>query len=306
MTLTFHRPTPALEELVDAGQTMQTLARGLGFTEGPVWSPSEQVLRFSDISGDTRYRWSEQGGVEVDLRPNRKGNGMVHDAAGNLLVCEHASSALVRFGADGRRVVVVDRYRGMELNSPNDVVTRSDGSVYFSDPTYGRMDGPHGVAREPSPLGFQGVFRVPPGGGEAELVVRPAEFSQPNGLCFSPDEKFLYVDDLTGVRCFEVATDGSLGPARVVRGDMSPAAHPGRAGGPDGMRCDEQGNLWCTGPGGVWVLRPDGELLGVIATPEVCANLVWGGPDWRTLFLTTSTSLRSLRTRVGPAPLPYH
>ncbi|BDZ45498.1 SMP-30/gluconolactonase/LRE family protein [Naasia aerilata] len=201
---------------------------------------------------------------------------------------------------DGRQEVVAFHFQGTYLNSPNDVVARSDGTVYFSDPDYGRWDHVVGVHR-PLELGFQGVFLVPAGGGETRLVVDRAEFNQPNGLCFSPDESVLYVDDLDGVRAFDVAPDGTLSRPRTLATGMGDTAVPGR-GNPDGMRCDERGNVWVTARGGIWVLSPDGELLGVVETPETPANLVWGGEDWRTLFVCMSTTVRTLETRVGPPP----
>jgi sugar lactone lactonase YvrE len=306
MTLAVSRQTSGLADLVDLDAELRVIADGFAFTEGPAWSPAEGVLRFSDIPGNTRWRWNDSDGAAVDLHPTNKANGMVHDREGRLLVCEHASSCLVRFGSDGSREVIADRYQGMELNSPNDVITRSDGSIYFSDPAYGRSTNPTGNNRPPSPLGFRGVFRIPPGGGEPVLVVARDEFDQPNGLCFSPDESILYIDDLPGIKAFDVSADGSLGPARVLRDDMGTPPGAARNGAPDGMRCDELGNVWCGAHGGVWVLDPAGEVIGIIETPEVCANLTWGGADLHTLFLTTSTSVRALRTRVGPTHLPYH
>ena len=305
MTLAVSKSTPGLAELVDLDAELRVVADGFAFTEGPAWNPAEGVLRWSDIPGDTRWRWSEAEGAAVDVHPSHKANGSVFDGHGGLLVCEHATSSLVRY-ADGARTVIADRYQGKELNSPNDVITRSDGTIYFSDPDYGRRDTPTGNGREPSPLGFKGVFRIAPGGGEPVLVVDRDEFDQPNGLCFSPDESILYIDDVTGVKAFDVAPDGSLGPARVLRDDMGTPAGEPRNGAPDGMRCDELGNIWCGAYRGVWVLDPTGEVLGILEMPEICANLTWGGADLHTLFLTTSTSLRALRTRVGPAPLPYH
>lgn len=305
MTLNFTRTSAKVGELISADQDWRVIASGLAFTEGPAWNPAEQVLRWSDIPGSARWRWSEADGPSVEREPTDKSNGMVYDGEGRLLVCEHGTSCLVRFGADGVREVIADRYQGMELNSPNDVVTRSDGSVYFSDPTYGRSDRPAGVSRPPSPLGFQGVYRVPPGGGDPVLVVDSDEFRQPNGLAFSPDESVLYIDDVTGVKAFDVAADGSLGPARVLRDDMGTPDGATPNGAPDGMRVDEAGHIWCTARGGVWILEPSGEVIGVLETPEVCANLTWGGADLHTLFFTTSTTVHALRTLVGPPGLPY-
>ncbi|MBO0686555.1 MAG: SMP-30/gluconolactonase/LRE family protein, partial [Candidatus Dormibacteraeota bacterium] len=171
---------------------------------------------------------------------------------------------------------------------------------------YGRMNSRMGSQRE-SELGFQGVYRIQAeGGGEAELLVAEGEFDSPNGLCFSPDESILYVDDTRRreVKAFDVAADGTLSGARVLLGGIG--SGEGARGAPDGMKCDEQGNVWVTGPGGVWVISPQGAHLGVIETPESTANLAWGGPAWRSLFFTSSTAVHRLETKVAAAPLPYH
>lgn len=291
----------AIGHLLLPDQDLVVIASGFRFTEGPVWDPERQSLLFSDIQNDTRWRWTEAGGAAIVARPNRIGNGMARSRDGSLLVCEHVTSSVVRELPDGHSQVVAFHHEGTYLNSPNDVVERSDGSVYFTDPDYGRWDHAVGVAR-PFELGFHGVYLVPPGGGPTQLVVGRDEFDQPNGLCFSPDESVLYINDLEGIRAFDVADDGTLGNGRTFHTGMGDTAIPGN-GNPDGMRCDELGNVWCTARGGVWVLDPNGELIGIIETPETSANLTWGGDDWRTLFVCTSTTVRTLRTLVGPAPL---
>ena len=304
MALRLIEATDALGELVDTDAELRKLADGFVFTEGPVWNRDGRFLLFSDIQNDTRWRWSEESGATVEARPNFIGNGMVYAANGDLLVCEHVTSSVVRIRPNSDRAIIAFHYAGTYLNSPNDVVERSDGSIYFSDPNYGRWDHPVGVARK-FELGFQGVFRVPPGGGDIELLVAEDEFEQPNGLCFSPDESVLYVNDLQHVKAFDVAPDGSLGKGRVFCDGMGSDDIPG-TGNPDGMKVDALGNLWCAARDGVWVLSPDGDLLGIIETPEVTANLAWGGSDWQSLFLCTSTSLHVLETNVASAPLPYH
>jgi gluconolactonase len=288
-------------ELLDG--EVERLATGFGFTEGPIWNAAGEFLLFSDMPGDVRRRWSEASGVSEVMRPANKCNGMVYDAGGSLLVCEHSTSALVRERADGTRETVASHFRGKELNSPNDVVTRSDGAIYFTDPWYGRRH-PHGLERERE-LGFQGVYRIPRG-GELELVVAEDEFSMPNGLCFSPDESRLYVDDTPNalIRVYDVEADGSLSGGRVFRDGIG--SGDADSGVVDGMKCDERGNVWVTGPDGVWIFDPTGERIGVIEVPEIVANLAWGGPDWRTLFLTASTSVYRIRTNVASARLPYH
>jgi gluconolactonase len=299
--------TPALDSLIDPAAELRCLGEGYQFTEGPVWSVREQCLYFSDIPGDVRWRWTEAGGMEVAETPTFKGNGMAFDGDGHLLVCEQVSSCLVRLRPGHGRELVAYHYRGAYLNSPNDVVTRiSDGSIYFTDPDYGRWNDWIGQERSRNGVGFRGVYRVPPGGGDLELLVAEDEFDQPNGLCFSPDEALLYVNDSSArnVKVFDVAADGSLGPGRLLREGIGSGVP--REGNVDGMECDERGNVWVTGPGGVWVLTPEGEHLGTVATPEVCGSLAWGGADLHTLFLTTTTTVHAVRTLVGPAPLPYH
>ncbi len=296
--------TDALAELIDPAAELTCIGRGYEFTEGPVWHPRERCLYFSDIPGDTRWRYSDERGLEVAARPTFKGNGMALDVEGNLLVCEQVSSCLVRFRAGGERELVAFHYQGRYLNSPNDVVVRaSDGAIYFTDPDYGRWNDWIGCERNRL-LGFRGLYRVPHVGGDVELLVAEDEFDQPNGLCFSPDESILYVNDSgrCQVKAFDVAADGSLSNGRVLIDGVGTGVP--REGNVDGMECDERGNVWVTGPGGVWVLTPDGERIGVVETPEVCGSLCWGGADLRTLYLMTSTSVHAVRTLVGPAPLP--
>src|SRR5215468_10157534 len=200
--LPFAQATDALDKLIDRDQDLRLLGTGFGFTEGPAWNTPGNYLVFSDIPGDRRWRWSEQRGMELMAWPTYKGNGMAYEPDGSLLVCEQVTSSLIRIRPDGLRQVVACHYGGKYLNSPNDVVVRSDGSIYFTDPNYGRWDCWVGVGRK-CDLDFQGVFRVPPGGGDLQLVVDPGEFSQPNGLAFSPDESVLYVDDMNDLKAFD-------------------------------------------------------------------------------------------------------
>ena len=234
-----------------------------------MWNGAGRFLLFSDMPGDSRRRWDEQSGVRVVKQPSNKGNGLTYEASGDLLVCEHSTSMVVRERVDGTRETVASHYGGRELNSPNDVVVSSDGSIYFSDPTYGRMPG-FGVERAQD-LNFQGVYRVPPSGGDVRLLVD--DFEQPNGLCFSPDESLLYINDSPRalIKVFDVAADGSIGNGRIFfdkigSGDID-------EGIPDGMKCDERGNIYVTGPGGVWVISPTAKLLGRIPVPENVGNI---------------------------------
>jgi gluconolactonase len=294
----------AIYELVEEGSAVDRVATGFTFTEGPIWHPDGYLL-FSDMPGDVRRKYTPGQGVEEVMRPAFKCNGMTLDANLDLIVCEHVTSALWRERRDGSRELLAYHYEGKYLNSPNDVCVRSDGTIYFSDPWYGRMPG-FGIERERE-LGWQGVFRIPPGGGpeDVELVVDKDEFEQPNGVCFSPDESLVYINDTpkAHIKVFEVDQDGSLSNGRVFAEGIGSGVI--EEGIPDGMKCDEQGNIWVTGPGGIWIISAGGEHLGVIKVPENTGNLTWGGEDWRTVFIPSSTSLYTIRSKVGPRREPY-
>jgi gluconolactonase len=297
----------ALWELIDEGAEVEQLGTGFTFTEGPIWNPDGQFLLFSDMPGDARRRWDERDGVQVVASPSNKGNGMTIDLEGRLLVCEHSTSSLARMDPDGRgggREVLASHYQGKELNSPNDVIVHSSGAIYFSDPWYGRMP-VFGVERDRE-LGFQGVYRVAPDGGDPELVVREHQFEMPNGLCFSPGESLLYINDTThaNISVFDVGGDGSLSNGRLFAENIG-TGRLEEGGLVDGMKCDERGNIWVTGPEGVWVFSPEGEHLGIVEIPESVGNLAWGGPDWKWLFVPASTSLYRVETKVGPRREPY-
>jgi gluconolactonase len=294
-----------LHELIDGDAEAEQLGTGFTFTEGPIWNPSGQYLLFSDMPGDARRRWDEQDGVREVAKPSNKGNGMTIDAEGRLIVCEHSTSSVVRMDPDGLgggREVLATHYEGKELNSPNDVIVHSSGAIYFSDPTFGRMP-VFGVEREQD-LDFQGAYRIPAGGGDTQLLVD--DFVQPNGLCFSPDESLLYINDTTRahIRVFDHAGDGTISNGRVFAegigtGDLA-------AGGlVDGMKCDERGNIWVTGPEGVWVFSSAREHLGVVEFPESTGNLHWGGPNWDWLFVPASTSVYRVKTKVSGRREPF-
>jgi gluconolactonase len=279
-----------LTELVPADSPLERIADGFLFTEGPVWHPTEGHLTFSDIPASTIYRWDAQTGLRVWKAGTGKANGNAYDSSGRLISCEHATSRVVRHEHDGSLTVLADTFEGKELNSPNDVIVDRDGAVYFTDPVYGRTNPVVGVLREPE-LDVRGVYRVVPG-EQPELLI--TDCKGPNGLCFSVDERRLFVNDsdLGVIRCF--GWDG----VSLSGGDVWAApAGPG-PGAVDGMKVDSLGNLYCTGPGGVFVYAPNGELLGVIEVPELVGNFVWGGDDLRTLFLCASTSLYACRTTV--------
>jgi len=295
---------PAFLELVDENAELERLGTGFTFTEGPIWNP-DGFLLFSDMPGDVRRRWDEQSGVSEVANPSNKGNGMTIDNEGRLVVCEHVTSSVVRMdpdGAGGGREVLATHYDGRELNSPNDVVVKSDGAIYFTDPTYGRMPG-FGLEREQD-LDFQGVYRIAPEGGDPQLLV--GDFSQPNGLCFSTDESLLYINDTdrAHIRVFDVQGDGTLANSRVLAdGIGSGSLEIGDL--VDGMKLDERGNVWVTGPGGVCVFSPEGEHIGTVEVPENVGNLNWGGPDWNWLFIPASSSVYRIQTKVSGNRLSY-
>jgi gluconolactonase len=294
-------------QLVDENVEVEVLCGSCTFTEGPIWNPAGQFLLFSDMPGDTRRRWDEENGVQVVASPSNKGNGMTLDANGRLIVCEHSTSSLVRMDPDGTgsgREVLASHYEGKELNSPNDVCVKSDGSIWFSDPWYGRMPG-FGVERERE-LGWQGVFRLAPEGGDPQLVVDKDEYEQPNGLCFSPDESLLYINDTNRahIRVYEVRGDGTVANDRVLAENLGTASLE-KMDLVDGMKCDERGNIWVTGPGGIWVISAEGEHLGSIQIPEPVGNLHWGGPDWNWMFVCASTGLYRFRTNVSGRREPF-
>jgi gluconolactonase len=298
--------SPAVFDLVASSAQAEKIATGFTFTEGPIWHPDGYLL-FSDMPMDVRRKWTESDGIVEVLEPANKCNGMTLDADLNLIVCEHSTSHVVRArlnpdGTEASREVIASHYGGEELNSPNDVVVASDGSIYFSDPTYGRMP-VFGQEREQD-LAFQGVYRLPAGGGELQLLAD--DFAQPNGLCFSPDGSVLYVNDsgILHIRRFDVGADGSVSGGEVLLdgiGDPDDFA----AGICDGMKCDERGNIWVTGPGGVWVISPDGEHLGTVEVPEHTGNLNWGGPGWDVLYVPSSTSVYRVQCKVRGNRVAY-
>jgi gluconolactonase len=293
----------AIYELVEEGSQVVQVATGFTFTEGPIWHPTEQYLLFSDMPGDVRRKYTPDGTVVEVRNFSNKCNGMTYDADLNLLVCEHVTSSLVRETPQGAREIIAQEFEGEELNSPNDVTVHSSGAIYFSDPWYGRFPG-FGHPRQRR-LGFQGVYRIPRGGGDLQLVVERDEFEMPNGLCFSPDEKLLYINDTPGayIKVFDVEEDGSLSNGRMFFEGVGTGEI--EKGIPDGMKCDERGNIWVTGPRGIWVVSSSGEHLGVILVPENTGNLTWGDEDWHTLYIPSSTSLYTIRTIVGPRREPY-
>jgi len=295
--------------LVAADAQLEAICEGFVYTEGPVWDPRDETLLFSEIVKDTRFRWSRRDGCVVDRHPNDYANGMAFEADGRLLIC--TIYGLKRREHDGSLSVVASHYDGKELNSPNDVAVRSNGDIYFTDPRYGRIP-VYGVDR-PQQLPFQGLYRLRAADGVLELL--SDDFEDPNGIVFSPDESRLYVDDSgrANVRVFDVDADGALSNDRVFQEHLGPALDiedvrrdDFPTGYVDGMACDERGNVYVTGPGGVWVFEPGGENLGVIELPDDVANVTWGGQDFRTLYFACRNAIRRLPMEVRGTVMPGH
>jgi gluconolactonase len=294
------------DALVPPGAVIERIAEGFGFTEGPVWFREDARLVFSDLGGNAIYEWSETGGARVLIEPYYDGdtegrgnryasNGLTRDSEGRLVVGDHGRRQVARIEEDGSLTVLVDRFEGARLNSPNDVVYRSDGWLYFTDPPYGLEGQDDSPLKE---LDVNGIYRLSPE-GELELLSR--EQSRPNGLAFSPDESTLYVANCDAQNAvwmaYEVGAQG-LSDARVLA-DATDAEAPGC---PDGLKVDDRGNLFATGPGGVWVISPDGTHLGTIAPNEIPANVGWG-EDGRTLYMTARTGLYRIRL-ITSGPIP--
>ncbi len=286
---------PRMREVVAPDAALETVATGFIFTEGPLWHPHGHYLLFSDMPGDHMRKWTKEGGVTTFRKPSNKTNGNAWDPQGRLISCQHATSTLTRTEADGSLTTLASHYQGKELNSPNDVVVHSNGTIYFTDPIYGRVEH-YGVPRDPH-LDFRGVYSVRPDGSALTLLA--GDFGQPNGLCFSADERFLFVNDTDRqhIRRFDVQPDGTVKGGEVWAQTVGEGG-----GGPDGMKMDTAGNVFSCGPGGVHVFAPDATSLGVIRMPEHTANFAWGEDDYKSLFITASTTLYRIRTKIPGRP----
>jgi len=290
---------PRFRSLLQPNAVFEKIAGGCMWAEGPVWFPAGEFLAWSDIPNSRMMRWVPGAGVGVFRANSNFSNGNTLDREYRLVSCHHGSRNLTRTGHDGRITVIADRYEGRRLNSPNDAVVRSDGSVWFSDPDYGIL-GDYEGHRADSEIGSCNVYRVSPDTGAVTLVAD--DFAKPNGLAFSPDESKLYVSD-------SGASHIDNGPhhIRVFDVDANSRAHNGRLfvevspGIPDGIRFDEHGNLWTSAEDGIHCYAPDGTLLGKILVPEVVANLVFGGPHRNRLFITATTSVYSVYVGVRGA-----
>lgn len=290
-----------LPEILETTEA-ERLATGFIFTEGPLWHP-DGWWYFVDLRRNRLHRMKPGEKPEL-VRETEGGNGTTFDLKGNLIHCEGEGRKVTRLTADGKVEIVADRYQGGRFNRPNDVVCRSDGSLYFTDPDK-RVA--YGEREIPGPAGIDNlwdgarVYRVAPGGGLSVL----AHCEYPNGLAYSPDERTLYVANTRSskyIHALEVDAAGSMTGRRIFA-DMNEGAEPGI---PDGMKVDSKGRVYCTGPGGVWVFEPSGKRVGVIRFPEQAVNFAFGGPDLKTLFCCAYTSVYALRVRTPGQPHPWH
>jgi gluconolactonase len=275
--------SPAFWNLFAREAKLETLATGFGFTEGPVWDRAGFTY-VSDEEQNKIYRVYADGHKD-ELIALGDPDGNTYDRSQKLIDCASVLRAIIRIEPDGKYQVLADHFEGKKFNSPNDVVTGPDGAIYFTDPT---LDLPSGEKQE---IPFQGVYRLD-ANGEVRLLTK--ELSQPNGLAFSPDGKKLYVDDSEqrNIRVYDFQHDGTVSNGRIFGSEVGPQ----KGGVPDGMKFDRNGNLYVTGPEGIWVWSANGEHLGTIVMPEQPANLTWGDADYGTLYITATHSVYKLRT----------
>jgi gluconolactonase len=302
------RLDPALDALIPPDAKIEKLADGFGFIEGPLWRP-EGAVWFSDVTGNVVRQWSMDGNVTEILRPGGYDgnslpaggfigpNGMAADKDGAVLITQHGNRRIVRVTKDMKVTTVVDRYEGKKLNSPNDLVFHSDGSLYFTDPPYGLPKADDDPSKE---LPYNGVYRL--ANGKLQLIIQ--DLTRPNGIAFSPDYKTLYVANSDENRKvymrYDVASDGSVTNGRV----FADVTAEKEGGVPDGIKVDTLGNVYATGPGGVWIFSPEGKHLGTIKPPETPANIAWGD-DFKTLYLTAQTGLYRIKLAVQGEKMMY-
>ena len=299
----FHRLDARFNDLVPEEAVIEQLAEGFGWSEGPVWLPRENCVVFSDIPNNRVMKWKDGEGLSTYLRPagytgtaarggGSGSNGLLRDPDGKLVLCQHGDRRIARLNSDWSYETIVAKYDGKRLNSPNDAAYHSNGDLYFTDPPYGLPGNVDDPAKE---IDFQGVYRLRKGATEATLLTK--EMTRPNGIAFSPDEKKLYVansdPDKAVWMVFDVEADGSIANGKVFF-DATAWFKEGRPGLPDGLKVDQKGNLFATGPGGVHVFAPDGTLLGTIDTKQKTANCAFGD-DGSTLYMTADMYFARVR-----------
>jgi gluconolactonase len=318
--LNLERLDPAIDRVVPKGAVLERVATGFKWVEGPVWDDGS--LFFAEIPSNSIRRWTPGSGVSIFLQPSGyKGsdaygdepgtNGMTLDARGRLSVAGHAQRDIFRFESldpKGPITVLADTYQGKRLNSPNDLVYRSNGDLYFTDPPYGlRTQKDNDPEKQ---LQVNGVYRIPhalehkagapPARGELQLLV--SDLPRPNGIAFSPDEKYLYVNSTEPKKIwmrYLVKPDGTLTDAKLLLDATSDT----RVGAPDGMKVDVEGNIYSAGPAGIWIISPEGKHLGTILIPERTANVAWAGPDRKTLYICASSSIYRVRLNISGEPI---
>ena len=283
---------PRFRRLAQPNAWLERLYTGCRWAEGAVWFADTQCLIWSDIPNDRMLQWADGMGTRVFRAPANFANGNTRDCEGRLITCEHGARRVSRTELDGRITTLADRYKGKRLNSPNDVVVKSDGSIWFTDPPYGILNDYEGHRGE-SEIGACNVYRLDPATGLIDIIAD--DFVRPNGICFAPDESRLYISDSSlshdpdghrHIRVFDVERGRSL-----VRGHVLAVIKPGCA---DGFRCDIDGNVWTSAADGVHCYAPEGTLIGKVKVPEVVANVCFGGPNLNRLFIAATTSLYSI------------
>jgi gluconolactonase len=290
---------PALDAIIDKSQTIQELASGyggdLGPAEGPLWWKEGGYLLFNDIHNSRRLKYTPGKGVTVDLEPTNRANGLTRDLQGRLVSCEHDTRRVTRRELDGSLTVIANSFQGHRLNRPNDVVVKSDGAIYFTDPGAG-------IVAQEWDLQYSGVYRVTADLGTKSLLTET--FIQPNGIAFTPDERLLYVNDSRRrhIRAFELLPNGMLAKQTdTVFADLA-GSEPGV---PDGMKVDVNGNVYCGGSGGLYILNAQGKKLGrIVHGHPSTTNIAFGGDDWKTLYFTSRSSLFSVNLKVAGVPVP--
>ena len=291
---------PELEKIISPSEPIQHLAEGFGGpqgpAEGPLWWKEGGYLVFSDIHNNKRMKYEPGKAVSLLLEPTNRANGLTRDLQGRLLACEHDSRRVTRLELDGSLTVIANSFQGRQLNRPNDVVVKSDGCIYFTDPWTSPNPPEHWD------LTFSGVYRVTPDLGTMTLLTD--DFVLPNGLAFSPDETILYINDSRRghIRAFDLLPNGTLAKATDrVFADLR-GSEPGV---PDGMKVDIEGNVYCGGAGGIWIMDPNGKKLGRIAHgAPATTNLAFGGDDWKTLYFTSRNHLGSVEVKIPGIPIP--
>jgi gluconolactonase len=291
---------PELDRIIEISQPIQELADGFGGpqgpAEGPVWWHDGGYLVFSDIHNNRRVKYEPGKGVSVLLEPTNRANGLTRDLQGRLVACEHDSRRVTRQEADGSVTVIANSFQGRQLNRPNDVVVKSDGCIYFTDP-WG-----HPAGAQQWDLTFAGVYRVTPDLGQMTLLID--DFVTPNGLAFSPDESVLYINDSRRghIRAFDLLPNGLLAKQtdRVFVDLRGP-----ESGNPDGMKVDVEGNVYCGGAGGLWIMDSKGKKLGrIVHGAPATTNLAFGGADWKTLYFTSRNHLGAVNVKIPGIPVP--